>query len=57
MYNNHIVNKERRKNMKYLGVEFKNKEQLEAWTKAGNIEEYKKLAKLFNNNPSKLGRN
>lgn len=38
--------------MKYLGMEFKNKEQLEAWTKAGNIEEYKQLVKLFNNNPT-----
>lgn len=38
--------------MKYLGMEFKNASELEAWTKEGNIKEYKKLAKLFNNNPT-----
>lgn len=38
--------------MKYLGREFKNKQELRAWNKHGHIEHYKKLAKMFINNPS-----
>lgn len=38
--------------MKYLGMEFKNYDDMNAWNKAGHIEEYKTLANLFANNPS-----
>lgn len=38
--------------VKYLGKEFKNHEELRAWTKAGKIKEYKRLAERFSNNPS-----
>ena len=34
--------------MTYLGMNFKNHEELENWNKKGHIEEYKKLAKMFN---------
>lgn len=38
--------------MKYLGMEFKNYEEMREWNKAGHIAEYQKLAKLFENNPT-----
>lgn len=38
--------------MKYLGMEFKNYEEIKEWNKAGHIESYKKLVKLFSINPS-----
>lgn len=34
--------------MKYLGIEFKNYEELNEWNRQGHIAEYKKLAKMFN---------
>ncbi|MDO4345611.1 MAG: hypothetical protein Q4C50_12510 [Eubacteriales bacterium] len=36
--------------MEYLGMEFKNHEELINWSKEGNIEEYKKLARMFDQN-------
>lgn len=38
--------------MTYLGMEFKNHEELMQWTKQGKVASYKKLAHMFNNNPS-----
>lgn len=38
--------------MTYLGIEFKNYEELENWNKEGHIKEYKKLAEMFNEKPS-----
>lgn len=38
--------------MKYLGMDFKNYDEMRAWSKAGHIEEYKNLAKLFDKNPT-----
>lgn len=38
--------------MEYLGMEFKNYEELRTWNKAGKIEEYKALAARFNKAPS-----
>ena len=38
--------------MTYLGIEFKNYEELENWNKEGHIKEYKKLAEMFNKKPS-----
>ena len=38
--------------MTYLGIEFKNHEELKNWNKAGHIREYKKLAEMFDKNPS-----
>lgn len=38
--------------MKYLGMEFKNYQELKDWNKQGHINHYKKLAKMFNNNPT-----
>lgn len=35
--------------MKYLGREFTNYEELNKWNRQGHIEEYKKLARMFNN--------
>lgn len=34
--------------MTYLGMEFKNYEEMNEWNKKGHIEEYKKLAEMFN---------
>lgn len=33
--------------MTYLGMEFNNYEELESWSKQGKIDEYKKLARMF----------
>ena len=38
--------------MKYLGMEFKNYQELKDWNKQGHINHYKKLAKMFSNNPT-----
>lgn len=38
--------------MKYLGMEFKNKKKLLAWNKEGKINEYRKLAQRFDQNPT-----
>ena len=38
--------------MTYLGIEFKNYEELENWNKCEHIREYKKLAEMFDRNPS-----
>ena len=38
--------------MKYLGMEFKNYQELKDWNKQGHINRYKKLAKMFSNNPT-----
>ena len=38
--------------MKYLGMEFKNHQELKDWNKQGHIYRYKKLAKMFSNNPT-----
>lgn len=38
--------------IKYLGREFKNHDELKAWTKAGKIAEYKRLAQMFDANPT-----
>lgn len=38
--------------MKYLGMEFKNHSELNAWNMAGHIAEYKKLAAMFGQHPS-----
>ena len=38
--------------MKYLGMEFKNHQELKDWNKQGHINHYKKLAKMFSNNPT-----
>lgn len=38
--------------MTYLGMEFKNYEELEEWSKKGHIERYVKLTKMFDRNPS-----
>lgn len=38
--------------MMYLGIEFKSYEELKNWSKEGSIREYKKLAKMFDRNPS-----
>ena len=37
--------------MTYLGMEFKNYEELENWSKEGHIKRYEKLAKMFDRNP------
>lgn len=33
--------------MKYLGMEFTNHEKLTNWNKKGHVEEYKRLARMF----------
>ena len=38
--------------MKYLGMEFKNYQELKDWNKQGHINHYKMLAKMFSNNPT-----
>lgn len=38
--------------MKYLGMEFKNHRELKDWNKQGHINHYKKLTKMFSNNPT-----
>ena len=38
--------------MKYLGMEFKNYQELKDWNKQGHINQYKKLTKMFSNNPT-----
>lgn len=38
--------------MKYLGMEFKNYQELKEWNKQGHIDHYTKLAKMFANKPS-----
>ena len=38
--------------MKYLGMKFKNYQELKDWNKQGHINRYKKLAKMFSNNPT-----
>ena len=38
--------------MKYLGMEFKNHQELKDWNKQVHINRYKKLAKMFSNNPT-----
>lgn len=38
--------------MTYLGMEFKNYEELNNWNKAGHITEYKKLAEMFSKHPT-----
>ena len=34
--------------MTYLGMEFKNTEEIKTWSKEGNINEYRKLCMRFN---------
>lgn len=38
--------------MKYLGIEFKNYEEIKDWNRDGHISEYKQLAELFANRPT-----
>ena len=38
--------------MKYLGIEFKNYQELKDWNKRRHINHYKNLAKMFSNNPT-----
>lgn len=38
--------------MKYLGMEFKDCEELANWNKDGHIREYRKLAEMFSQFPS-----
>ena len=47
-----VTRAERKDIMKYLGMEFKNYEELQAWSKQGHIDRYKWLAKRFAENGS-----
>lgn len=38
--------------MKYLGMDFKNYDEFEAWSRNGHVERYKVLAGLFSENPT-----
>lgn len=38
--------------MEYLGRDFGNYEELNAWNKRGHVEEYKRLARVFSNHSS-----
>lgn len=38
--------------MNYLGMKFKSAEEIIEWSKAGNIEHYRSLARQFSKHPS-----
>lgn len=38
--------------MKYLGMEFKDYNELADWNKDGHIKEYRRLAEMFSQSPS-----
>lgn len=38
--------------MKYIGMEFETVEDIKEWSKDGNINYYRKLAKMFSANPN-----
>ena len=40
--------------MTYLGMNFKNAEEIKEWSKQGSINHYKKLAKAFDKNPTSM---
>lgn len=40
--------------MTYLGMNFKNAAEIREWSKQGKINEYKRLAKAFDKNPTSM---